>query len=383
MKLFNKIVDIALYTLAAILLITSVNSLIWNKPVLFSVVRSGSMNPVLKRGDMIILNNLSKNSNENVSSPDEVGIGDIVVFKAQTGELASQGYIVHRIVGGSLSEGYITKGDANEYTDQESGSVLIKRDWIVSKVAGNGENPVHIPLLGYPAIWMDSLRANQYILPLIILILAAVIGASQIKSGRKKNGKKSKHQSDKKYGMQLIYFLSGLIISIIMAANMITISQRITFPYEVSDKDRGIISGSSVGIIKTGDEINLPLARLKNSGFLPITAVITTKDEQLNLSHDLIRLNNGDELATLLNLKAKNPGTYEAVINIGLFYPLLPGKTIYFLANKSYWLALTVISLIPGLPLMVYPLFNKKMRRQSFRFFRRKFRRLHYKFQVT
>ena len=384
MKIFNKTIDIVLYVLVGIMLIISINSLIFNKPVLFSVVRSGSMYPALKRGDMIILDTLPKNSisdvgvKNNVRSADDVNIGDIIIFKAQVGELASQGYIVHRVIGGSIDEGYITKGDANDYTDQEAGSVSIKRDWIVSKVAGRSDKPVHIPLLGYPAIWMDSFRANQYTFPLIILILAGMIGVSQFKSRKKKDT-----EEKKKYGMQLVYFFSGLIVSIIMAANMITISQRISFPYEVSNKNRGIISGSSVGIIKTGDEIKLPLAKLKNSGFFPITAVIITNDEQLSFSHNLINLNNGDELAAQMNLEAKYPGNYQAVINIGLFYPLLPGKAIYFLADKSYWLALAVISLIPGLPLMLYPIINKKMRRQAFRSLRRRFRRLQYKLQIT
>ncbi|HBC30977.1 MAG TPA: hypothetical protein DC024_07010, partial [Clostridiales bacterium] len=101
---------------------------------------------------------------------------------------------------------------------------------------------------------------------------------------------------------------------------------------------------------------------------------------QLKFSHTLETLNNGDELKPELTLEAKYPGNYESVIHIGLFYPLLPKSIIYNLANNSYWLALAVVSLIPGLPLMLYPIIDKTMRRKTIKEIRRKIRRIHSKF---
>lgn len=161
---------------------------------------------------------------------------------------------------------------------------------------------------------------------------------------------------------------------------MLTTSQRIILPYEVSENNQGVIMGSAVGIMKVGDERTIPLADLSNKGFMPVTATITTKDEQLKFSHTLETLNNGDELKPELTLEAKYPGNYESVIHIGLFYPLLPKSIIYNLANNSYWLALAVVSLIPGLPLMLYPIIDKTMRRKTIKEIRRKIRRIHSKF---
>ena len=180
--------------------------------------------------------------------------------------------------------------------------------------------------------------------------------------------------------MQLLYFFSGLTISVVMAATMLTTSQRIVLPYEVSENNQGVIMGSAVGIIKVGDERTIPLADLSNKGFMPVTATITSNDEQLSFSNTLLTLKKGDELKPELTLEAKTPGKYEAVIHIGLFYPLLPKNLIYNLANNSYWLALAVVSIIPGFPLMIYPIIDKTMRLKTIKEIRRKIRRIQSKF---
>jgi signal peptidase I len=330
--------------------------------MLFTAVRSNSMYPLFQRGDMIMIKSLSES--------DAVKIDDIVVFKSEEGSLSGQGFVVHRIIKQTDDGNYITKGDANDYKDP-----ILKREWIYSKAVTLGKLPVKIPLLGYLPLWMENFQNNPYAMPLIAVILAGIIGVSELTDNKKKK-KKKKNNLD----MQLLYFFSGLTISIVMAATMLTTSQRIVLPYEVSENNQGVIMGSAVGIMKVGDERTIPLADLSNKGFMPVTATITTKDEQLKFSHTLETLNNGDELKPELTLEAKYPGNYESVIHIGLFYPLLPKSIIYNLANNSYWLALAVVSLIPGLPLMLYPIIDKTMRRKTIKEIRRKIRRIHSKF---
>ena len=360
-KIFNRIIDVLLYIFVGIILFAAVTSAIWNKPMLFTAVRSNSMYPLFQRGDMIMIKNLSVR--------DAVKIDDIVVFMAEEGSLSGQGYVLHRIIEQTEDGDFITKGDANDYKDP-----ILKREWIYSKAVTLGKLPVKIPLLGYLPLWMENFQNNPYAMPLIAVILAGILGVSELTDNKKRRKKKNNLE------MQLLYFFSGLTISIVMVATMLTTSQRIVLPYEVSENNQGVIMGSAVGIMKVGDERTIPLADLSNKGFMPVTATITTKDEQLKFSHTLETLNNGDELKPELTLEAKYPGNYESVIHIGLFYPLLPKSIIYNLANNSYWLALAVVSLIPGLPLMLYPIIDKTMRRKTIKEIRRKIRRIHSKF---
>ena len=360
-KIINRIIDVLLYIFVGIILFAAVTSAIWNKPMLFTAVRSNSMYPLFQRGDMIMIKNLS--------GRDAVKIDDIVVFMAEEGSLSGQGFVVHRIIKQTDDGNYITKGDANDYKDP-----LLKREWIYSKAVTLGKLPVKIPLLGYLPLWMENFQNNPYAMPLIAVILAGILGVSELTDNKKRRKKKNNLE------MQLLYFFSGLTISIVMVATMLTTSQRIVLPYEVSENNQGVIMGSAVGIMKVGDERTIPLADLSNKGFMPVTATITSKDEQLEFSNTLYTLKKGDELKPELILKAKYPGNYESVIYVGLFYPLLPKSIIYNLANNNYWLALAVVSLIPGLPLMLYPIIDKTMRRKTIKEIRRKIRRIHSKF---
>jgi len=86
------------------------------------VVKSGSMEPVLSRGDVIIIQDVSP---ENINA-DPVN-GDIIVFyKPGTNVL-----IVHRAVR-KVNEGFITKGDANTSSDYFS---PIPPEYIIAKIS--------------------------------------------------------------------------------------------------------------------------------------------------------------------------------------------------------------------------------------------------------
>ena len=111
MKLFSRILNTLLAIGILCTLIAAVGSAITKEPVLLTVIRSNSMYPVWERGDMVIIKNLKEK--------ETVHNGDIVFFKTEKGSLADKGWIAHRVVDGNADKGFITKGDANEYTDQQ------------------------------------------------------------------------------------------------------------------------------------------------------------------------------------------------------------------------------------------------------------------------
>jgi len=82
---------------------------VFGHPVM--IVLSGSMTPVIRTGDLVIDNPLTKTQVENLH------VGQIISFRDSPG---SQIIITHRIVGVERSGGsvsYITKGDANNAAD--------------------------------------------------------------------------------------------------------------------------------------------------------------------------------------------------------------------------------------------------------------------------
>jgi len=107
-----------------------------------NVVVSGSMEPVMERGDIVIID----------TNPGVIENGDIVVYNADWYNQP----VIHRVIDiKKTSEGelYLIKGDNNPSPDPS----LVKREQIISKVITINNNPLIIPKIGYITIWIRGL----------------------------------------------------------------------------------------------------------------------------------------------------------------------------------------------------------------------------------
>lgn len=362
MKLLSQVINVLLYLIITILIVTSLCSSILGKPLLMSPVVSNSMFPLFQRGDIVLLSPINSSS---------IKLRDIVVFKSKEGNFASVGWVVHRIVGGDAVSGYITKGDANTQSDQESlNTSPIKPEWIADKVIVLGEAPLKIRYFGYLSLWMQQFYSSQYAIPITCLALGLVIFFQVLLE------KKPKRKKHKGTNIQSIFFFSGLIVSIIIATSMLITSQVYSLIYSVSANNQGVIQGSSIGIIKLGEQVDKPLSQLSNNSFLPLVATLTTNDAQITFSDTFLFLKPNDFVVTRMKVTASKVGEYTSQIRVSTFIPLLPSKIIYYLATKSYWLTIILISLIPGLPIMLYPLINANLRRKTWLSIKKSARRI-------
>lgn len=97
-------------------------------------IGSGSMTPNINKGDMIIVEKLSKQEIEDLK------VGEILVFKYD------QKTIVHRIVEIN-NDMFYTKGDANNKRD----------DYAVKSTDIIGTTKLRIRIIGYPVVWLNEL----------------------------------------------------------------------------------------------------------------------------------------------------------------------------------------------------------------------------------
>jgi len=320
------------------------------------------MYPTLTRGDLVLINSLR--------ADEPIKMGDIVLFHAEIGSLASQGWVIHRVVGGDATTGYITQGDNSDYSDQAGGkNPPIAREWIASRAVTLAGKPIRIPLLGYVPLWAENWQKNQYTLPIIGLGLAIIIGVSELATPRKKKKKAPPLEKP------LLYFFSGITLSLVLTASMLATSQNLTLIYEVSETAKGVLMGSSVGIMQVGEVAERPLVELNNRAILPIVATCTSSDPQISLSQDRLYLTLGQSTPVSFKVEARTPGKYQSKLWVGMFFPFLPASIIYWLAKRSFWLALFCVALLPGLPLMLYPFFDRNLRRQTTRALARSWRR--------
>jgi len=154
----RKILKIAIYTLMTTFLIIF---LVFYRPVAlwgdarYEPVYTGSMEPTIPVGSIVVIK---------PANPETLKVGDIICFKVETERPTT---VTHRIIG-ITSQGFITKGDANEDPDT----------WIVKKQDVIGEVIAIIPYIGYLGYFVRTPIGFT----LLIIIPATLIIAIEIRN---------------------------------------------------------------------------------------------------------------------------------------------------------------------------------------------------------
>ena len=116
-----------------------------------NVVVSGSMEPVMYRGDIVVLEQADLLGFHEFN-PADVQVGDIVVYNAAWHE----GPVIHRVIEiGQINDTtvYKIKGDNNKVADP----YWVTEGQIKSRVVTINGQPLIIPKLGYISIWIRGL----------------------------------------------------------------------------------------------------------------------------------------------------------------------------------------------------------------------------------
>ncbi|RZV11708.1 signal peptidase [Natrinema hispanicum] len=133
----STIVSKALGYAAALFVILLLVGQLLGQPILLGYVATGSMEPTMDAGDGFVAIPSAVTG--------DVQEGDVVVFQAR--ELHDGGLTTHRVVG-ETEGGYITKGDANPFTDQDGGEPPVTDGQIVAEALQINGEVVTIPYLG-------------------------------------------------------------------------------------------------------------------------------------------------------------------------------------------------------------------------------------------
>ena len=118
---------------AAVFLTMAVGWLLTLRPVQlggpadYVMIRGTSMLPTFRSGDLVIVKQRSS-----------YGKGDVIAYKVPAGDLGAGLVVIHRIVGGSATDGFVTRGDNNAADD----------DWRPTVEDVLGTPAVRVPKLG-------------------------------------------------------------------------------------------------------------------------------------------------------------------------------------------------------------------------------------------
>jgi signal peptidase I len=110
-------------------------------PATYVVVDGTSMQPTLVDGDLAI-----------VRRSDAYAVGDVIAFQLPDGDPDARGLVIHRIVGGSAKDGFVTQGDNRSGQDpwRPVPADIVGSVWITAAGAGSYLAMLRDPLVMAP-----------------------------------------------------------------------------------------------------------------------------------------------------------------------------------------------------------------------------------------
>ena len=124
----------------------------------YVTVSGESMEPTMYNGDFVITREQS-----------DYEVGDVLVYRIEEGEVGAGGMVIHRIIGGSIEDGFVTQGDNRDKPDH----------WYPTEAEIVGKVWVEMPNVGE---WLPYLRS-----PIVIAGFAAVMAFFYVMSFNEKD----------------------------------------------------------------------------------------------------------------------------------------------------------------------------------------------------
>ena len=321
------------------------------QPVLLSYVETGSMAPTMQPGDGFVAIPTA------VAGPIEEG--DVIVFDAD--RLHGGGLVTHRVIG-RTDRGFVTKGDANPFTDQDGVEPPVQEEQVVAKALAVGGKVVVIPHLGTGVIavggaleWIQqrlagvfrtrALLGTQGLAYLLfgtgVLAYLASLLAEQ----------RTDRRRDRRADRNVEVFDAGaavagltLLLVVVVTASMVVGSGPHAFEVISSTND-----APGARVIPHGQTETLEYA-VPSNGLLPVVVFLEPGGDGVDVSPRELYVGSNDRATATVTLTAPGEtGRYRRFIVEHRYLALLPRETIRGLYTVHPWLPILAIDALVGL----------------------------------
>lgn len=337
-------------------LVSLVVGAVVGQPVLLSFVETGSMEPTIDTGDGFIAVPTVL-----AGPPSE---GDVIVFRAQ--ELQGGGLTTHRVVD-ATDRGYITRGDANPFTDQDGGEPPVTEDRIVAHALQVGGRVVVIPFLGRAitaiqdamiglqnavaaTLGVDAFLGPQGVGLVLFGVGFALFGLSAV-LGRVE-GPTRERRRDRSRGGGLDARRATLVL---LAVVLLPANAAMVVPSGVHEMT---IDGDAVAAsedVTPGEQAAWQYT-VRNRGFVPVVVVFEPGDSSVSIPQYRRALGPGDTRELSVGVTAPSPGEMRTgtvrEYRYLLVLPPLVIETLHDGDPRLAWLAINAV-LSGGLVLLV------------------------------
>lgn len=331
----------------AVFVIAMVAGQVLGQPVLLGYVTTGSMQPTLDPGDGF------------VAIPDAlagpVEEGDVVTFRAE--EIQGGGLTTHRVVE-TTDRGYITRGDANPFTDQDGGEPAVSDAQIVAVAWQPGGDVLALPGLGTVVTGVQTgLEAVQRELAALfgtrsflgtqgiayLLLGISVIGYLL---DLKVSGDRSKaRDTTRKTGTDVRLFIGVFAAAIVLSATA-------TMVVPAGPQEFGVVSAESdapgIRVIEQGTTESTDYL-LGNGGFVPMVTYFESDADGIDVEPHQVVIPGRESVNATLSLTAPpETGYYRNYVVEHRYLFVLPEQVITGLYRVHPWAPIVVIDLLLG-----------------------------------
>ncbi len=342
--------------LVAVVVVALIAGQLLGQPVLLSFVTTGSMEPTLNPGDGF------------VAVPPElaggVGQGDVVVFEAE--EIEGGGLTTHRIVD-VTEQGYITQGDANPFTDQDSDEPPVREPEIVAVAWQPGGSVLAIPgvgtlvtgiqsVLGYLQQWLAQLLGTRALLGTqgiayllfgssIILYFVAGIFETERKDRERTTSR------DTGTGSRRVMLVLTLVVLTGATAAMLVPAQTQGFGIVSAEFD-----SDSPDVIRQGTTESYTYT-VHNTGVIPVEVMLEPAGDRIDATPDQLSIESRSRANATVTITAPpETGRYQAYLEQHRYLRVLPKTVIESLYGIHPWVPIVAINTIIGVPFYVFGL---------------------------
>ena len=352
---WSTVLEYALLGVLGVMLVSLLAGNFLGYPVLLGHVDSNSMEPTLNEGDGFIA--------IPTAIAGDVGRGDVVVFQAE--QIQSGETTTHRIVE-ERSNGYITQGDNNPFTDQGSGEPPVTDGQVKAVVLTVDGTVVRIPHLGTASDAISSalgsaegrvagllgvrqLGSQQlaYLLFGFGTVLFAVLFVTERTGNRTRQRSRSRSRAavfDTRIllAVSIVLLCAGATLGMVMPAGSETY---------------GIVStegnSTSPTIIPQGETDSFAY-QVHNGGFLPTVSHFEPRSDGITIEPDRVGLARGETTNATVTFEAPDEtGYYLRSMTEYRYLVVVPPSTIDSLYEIHPWTPYVLINAVIVTPFVL------------------------------
>ena len=320
------------------------------QPLLLSYVETGSMEPTLNPGDGFVA--------VPPALAGDISEGDVVTYRAE--EIQGGGLTTHRVVG-ETDRGYVTRGDANPFTDQDSGEPPVKEEQIVAVAWQPGGSVLVIPYLGTAVqalqgsiqtfqVRLAGLFGSRSLLGLqglTYLLFGATVVLYVLDLYLSDGSQDRERDRGRETGIDPRLFVAAMALGLALAATAAMAAPAGSQEFSIVSAE---FESESPFVVEQGTSMSTNYT-VGNSGFIPVVSYVEPQGEGVDVQPRELRVGPQSVANTTLTLSAPpETGAYRRYVVEHRYLAVLPPATIRTLYGVHPWLPVAVIDALIVVP---------------------------------